>query len=238
MNEAIHSRSTTPERYESALNRQPWLADSTKAEYRTRANIFLSYCAQFHGYDSIEQLAGRFLTYLRIKGLSPERVTGFETVVRQVIELENVTSRTAHAKDRLTVEQAYQLLEAANNSALPRDAAVMSLMLLQGLSLNECRHLKVTHTEDQLGPSFITDSNNRRRQVELRPDVMRSVQRWLESPQRRAVESEYVFAASNAGPLSRTAVDNQIRRLGFDLGMVVTPQMVYRASFSISSNMI
>ncbi len=236
MSESAYSRFSTLERYESILKSQPWLAESTKAEYQTRANIFLSYCAQFHGSEKMEQLAARFLTYLRIKGLSAERVQGFETVVKQVIDLETASRRPQQENERLTLVQAQQLIDAANRSPLPRDAALIKLMLLQGLNLSECRFLKFKHTDEPLRLSFTTYANHRTRQLQLRPDVMHSVVIWLGSPQRRAIESDYVFAASNAGPLSRTAMDNQIRRIGLDIRMVVTPQMVYRASFRLSGS--
>ncbi|MBX9666487.1 MAG: site-specific integrase [Candidatus Obscuribacterales bacterium] len=157
----------------------------------------------------MEQLVARFLTYLRIKGLSAERVQGFETVVKQVIDLETEARKPQQDNERLTLAQAQQLIDAANSSKLPRDAALIKLILLQGLNLSECRFLKFKHTDEPLRLSFTTYANHRTRQLQLRPDGMQAVAIRLGSPQRKAIESDYVFAAFNAGPLSRTAMDNQ-----------------------------
>ena len=225
--------------YQQWLVSQPWLSPATKREYLSRARQLARFSGSANG--NLVETAQAYLDKLRHDNFTEYRINGIATVLDQILRLHEEAAQQSNffpensEQHELGPAHIAALLQAIRASSQPRDAVLLLLMIKAGLSLRECRYLKA---EDIINGGYElvarTWRNKRQRTVQLDRETRLALLAWLVSSERQAIESEYVFAASCSGPLSRTALDNQIRRIGLNIRLVVTPRMLQRAAFSLA----
>ncbi len=218
------------EEYCRWLEGQPWLSTLTRREYESRARLFFKQTRLMPDSAAFQEREQLF--YRQNLGMSDTRLKGFRPVLEQLavlcglFEPDEQLSRV----NRLSEEDCRRIQENARNSRFFRDYVLMCLMLRSGLTLSECRYLKVGSLLES--PIATVIYYGKPHEVPLEQETWSALQDWLNCPQRRFIDSEYVFATPSGAPLSRTAFDNQIRRIGIAIGLVLTPRMVQRASFA------
>lgn len=184
----------------------------SSSKFAELATAFMDRAINQYGlsWHSVNNFASMFRLLALVNGLSLE---GME---RKVVRL-------PEAKGLTELEMERYLLSASRTNA--RNYLIALIFSQTTIRIGECRKLKLSDVlDDGCNVYLAVQNGNVHRKEILSPIAGQTLRVWL--GQRADVSSEYLFYGSTGQPLTTTAIDLVLRKIGWRSGLVVCSRLL------------